>query len=181
MTRILQPAIAPTHFTQDEIAATIEMVVNKAVIHPLAFVQDATIGAGTKVWQFASVIGAVVGERCIISAGAFLGPGTLVGNDCFIGMSVSVCNDMWPETSKEGFDPDKLRAGQWSVTMGDGSTIGANAVILPGVRIGRGAFVAAGAVVDRDVPEAMLWRRNGYLSALPEDRRAKRMRFACVG
>lgn len=149
------------------------------MIHPLAFLDGtALIGTGTKVWQFASVIGAVVGKDCIISAGAFLGPGTLVGDGCFIGMNVSICNDMWPEVSKEGFDIEALRAGKWAVTIGDGSTVGANAVILPGVAIGRGAFVAAGAVVDRNVPDGFLWRRNGYLSATPKNRRAKRMRLA---
>jgi acetyltransferase-like isoleucine patch superfamily enzyme len=150
------------------------------LISPLAFVKDATIGAGTKVWQFASVIEATIGERCIISAGVFLGPGTLVGNDCFIGMSVSICNDMWPSVDKDGFDIEQFRAGKWAVIVGDGSTIGANAVILPGVAIGRGSFVAAGAVVDRNVPDGFLWRRNGYLTAMPENRRAKRMREARI-
>ncbi len=126
------------------------------------------------------MIGATIGKDCIISACAFLGPGTLVGHGCFIGMSVSICNDMWPEPSKEGFDIEQFRAGKWAVIIGDGATIGANAVILPGVAIGKGAFVAAGAVVDRNVPDGFLWRRNGYLSAMPENRRAKRMRFAGV-
>lgn len=170
---------------------------DRAGIHPLAFVDDTVlIGARTKVWQFASVIrgavlgedcniassatidGAIFGNGCIVCAGAFVGPGTLIGDGCFIGMSVSFCNDMWPSVDKDGFDIDQLRAGKWAVIVGDGSTIGANAVILPGVAIGRGAFVAAGAVVDRNVPDGFLWRRNGYLAAMPENRREKRMREA---
>ena len=172
------------------------MIADHAFVHPKAHVDDATIGVGTKVWQFASVIrgavlgedcnvastatidGAVFGNRCIVCAGAFIGPGTLIGDDCFIGMSVSICNDMWPEPSKQGFDIGALRSGKWAVILGDAATIGANAVILPGVAIGKGAFVAAGAVVDRNVPDGFLWRRNGYLTAMPENRRAKRMRRA---
>ncbi len=166
-------------------------------IHPQAQVDDdVKIGVGSKVWQFASVIrgavlgkdctvascavvdGATLGDGCTVGHGASVNPGFLAGTGVFIGPNVTICNDRWPETSKEGFDGDALRTGKWAVIAGDGASIGANAVILPGVRIGVGAMVAAGAVVDRDVPDGFLWRRNGYLGAIPADRREKRMRWA---
>jgi acetyltransferase-like isoleucine patch superfamily enzyme len=101
------------------------------------------------------------------------------GNGVFFGPGAVCCNDMWPETSKEGFDLARLLAGVFCIIIDDGATIGAGAVILPGVRIGAGAFVAAGAVVDRSVPERFLWRRNGYLAPMPIGTRERRMRIVC--
>lgn len=165
-------------------------------IHRLAHVENSTIGARTKVWQFASVIqGTVIGDDCVIGAGATLsgpvigsrtkissgvviGPGFKIGDDCFLGPNVVLCNDMWPEADTTGFDADLLRAGHYCVIVEDGAAIGANAVVLPGVVIGKGAVVAAGAVVTRDVPAGMLWRSNGYIAPTPPDRRSRRMRFA---
>lgn len=175
------------------------MVALSVFIHPMAQVDDsAKIGTGSKVWQFASVIrgavlgrncsvascaivdGAILGDGCTIGHGASVHPGVKAGNGVFIGPGAIACNDMWPETSKEGFDLATLLAGEFCIIIGDGATIGAGAVILPGVRIGKGAFVAAGAVVDRNVPDGFLWRRNGYLTPMPAARREKRMRLARV-
>lgn len=163
------------------------------MIHPLAHIDDTVrIGIAPRIWQFASVIrnawigddcniascalidGAHVGDRCSVAHAAALFPGTKLGNDVFIGPGAMVCNDLWPETSKEGFE-----LGGVTVVIDDGASLGAGAVILPGVRVGRNALVAAGAVVDRNVPDGFLWRRNGYLSAIPANRRTKRMRWAC--
>jgi len=150
-------------------------------IHPLAFVDDtAEIGEGTSVWQFASVIrGAKIGRNCNIATGACIdgsvvgdntkiahnlamGPGFVVGSGCFIGPNVTFCNDAWPRAHTEGFNIG-LYDGKPAVIMEDGSTIGANAVILPGVHIGKGAMIAAGAVVTKNVPEGMIWMANGDL------------------
>lgn len=170
----------------------------RAGVHPQAHVDDSVrLGAGTRIWQFASVTrgtvlgrdcvvwplamldGALFGDRCKIASGVAMGPGFRVGDDVFIGPNTVFANDMWPEADGEGFDEARLRAGQdRAVIVGRGASIGANAVILPGVRIGEGAVVAAGAVVDRDVPAGRLWRRNGYVCEIPADRRAKRMRWA---
>jgi UDP-2-acetamido-3-amino-2,3-dideoxy-glucuronate N-acetyltransferase len=59
----------------------------------------------------------------------------------------------------------------------DGATIGANAVVLPGVVIGKRAMIAAGAVVDRDVPDDHIWRRDGRLAPLNPKRNPCRMRI----
>lgn len=168
------------------------------MIHPLALVDEtAVIGAGTKVWQFATVAlgtrlgrdcsvgaGAVLtgphfGDRCKISSGVVMGPGFRFGDDVFVGPNVVLANDVWPSASTEGYDETALRCGRLSVVVGSGVIIGANAVILPGVTVGDGATVAAGAVVSRDVPSGMVWRRDGELTERPADWREKRMRWAC--
>lgn len=163
-------------------------------IHPKALVQDSVIGARTKVWQFASVIrnakigedcsiatcvivdGAIVGDRCKIQHGAFIDPGIRIGNDVFIGPQVSLCNDFWPRVDTEDwFDIEDLIEGRVVVTqIDDGASIGANAVVLPGVRIGAGAMIAAGAVVPRDVLPGHLFSRDGAMTVI--NRLPRRMR-----
>lgn len=164
-------------------------------IHPMAQVDgSAKIGEGTKVWQFASVIrGAKIGDGCIIAScsivdgaqlgngckighGASINPGVKAGNRVFIGPNATICNDMWPSVDTDGFDLARLLSGEWTVVIGDEATIGAGAVILPGVSIGHGAFVSAGAVVDRDLPDGFLRRRSGYTVLLPAGRNVRRMR-----
>lgn len=166
-----------------------------AFIHPKAHVEGAEIGARTKVWQFASVTGAklgadcsiwphvmldgpVFGDRCKIASGVAMGPGFLFGNDVFVGPNVTVCNDQWPRVERDGFDYDALRSGQWAVIVGDGASIGANAVVLPGAMIGRGSVIAAGAVVNRDVPDVHLFRRDGSCVPLDPAKMKARMRYA---
>lgn len=151
-------------------------------VHPKAEVHDdCSIGAGTKVWQFASVIrGARIGENCSIASGSCIdgsiigdrtviahnlamGPGFKVGNDCFIGPNVTFCNDAFPRAHKEGFDADAYSDGRFAVIMKDGASVGAGAVILPGVVIGERAMIAANAIVSRDVPPDTLWLGQGVL------------------
>jgi len=155
-----------------------------AFVHPLAHIQrTVSIGAGTKVWQFASVIrnaqigencsiaagaivdGSVVGNRSIVSHCAFIDPGMVIGNNCFIGPHVSLCNDIWPRSHRRGwFDMDDLIGGLVTVTrVRDGASIGAGAVIMPGVVIGMDAMVAAHATVTGDVPDGHLWKRDGRI------------------
>lgn len=84
---------------------------------------------------------------------------------------------MWPAVSKEGFELPA--GGQFTVIVEDDASIGAGAIILPGVRIGKGSFVAAGAVVGDDVPAGLVYRRNDYVALQrPPDWRERRMRFA---
>lgn len=150
------------------------------MIHPNAVVSASEIGEDTVVWQFASVIrGAVVGrgctvaayalidaasvgDGCIISSGAQLHPGTRVGNKVFIGPLVVFCNDRWPRVGKDGFDVELILSGKFNtVVVEDSVSIGAGAVVLPGVRIGKGAMISAGAVVTHSVPSAAIWKRSG--------------------
>ena len=136
----------------------------------------ATIGDETKVWHLAQIReGAHVGRECIIGRGAYLGPGVVLGDRCkvqnyalvyepavvedgaFIGPAVVFTNDYFPRA----VTPDgRLKdAAAWSavgVTVREGASIGARAVCVAPVTVGRWAVVAAGAVVTRDVPDFAL-------------------------
>lgn len=167
-----------------------------AFIHPKAHVEGATLGPRTRIWQFATVIrGAVLGadcnvapnamidgsrfgDRCVICQNFGAGPGFLVGNDVFLGPNVVFANDFFAQASKEGFDVERYRRGEWAIIVEDGASIGANAVILPGVRIGARAMVAAGSVVARSVPPNTLLGRDGAMLPITDRMRARRMRFA---
>lgn len=174
------------------------MISDGCFIHQKAHidVKSVSVGTGTKIWQFASLIrgadvgeycvigacaivdGAKVGDRCLIGHGASIHPSASIGNDVFVGPGAVFCNDVWPSTSKEGFDVSALHS-RTTIIVEDGASIGANAVILPGVRIGAGAIVAAGMVCDEDVPASAVLRRDGTFGRKPEKMDAsRRMRFA---
>lgn len=164
-----------------------------AFIHPKAHVDGASLGACTHVWQFASVIrGATLGAGCTVAANAIVDaarlgddcsvghaasvhPGARIGNGVFIGPGAIIANDAWPRTRKEGFDFAALQRGDTiSVEIGDGASIGAGAIVLPGVRIGAGAMVAAGVTVERDVPPWHVFHRGGGIEPItPEIEAAK--------
>lgn len=145
---------------------------NNVFIHPLADVLASHIGAGTNLWQFVvvlpnAVIGAgcnicshcfiendvVVGDRVTIKSGVQLWDGLRVGSDVFIGPNVTFTNDKYPRSGNPDFLPEQT-------VIERGASIGAGAVILPGIKIGRHAMIAAGAVVTRDVPEGKLVKGN---------------------
>lgn len=150
-------------------------------IHAQALVESNTLGEGTRVWAFAhilprAVIGSdcnicdnvfiendvVVGDRVTIKCGVQLWDGTRVEDDVFIGPNATFTNDK--------YSISKHHLESYSITrIAAGASIGANATILPGVEIGRGARVGAGAVVTRSVPSyAVVWgnpaRVNGYVT-----------------
>jgi len=140
-------------------------------------VRGTVLGADCKVWPFVNLDGPVFGDRCIICSGVAMGPGFKFGNDCFIGPNVTVCNDAWPRCDKKGFEPDTFRAGALTVIVGNDVAIGANAVVLPGVKIGSGAVVAAGAAADRDIPASHVLLRNGKCVPIDPEWRENRMRL----
>ena len=104
-----------------------------------------------------------------------MGPGFDVGDDCFIGPNVVFCNDRWPRAVKKGWDDVPLRAGAATIVCEDRVSIGANATILPGVRIGARSMVAAGAVVHRNVPQQSLFKRDGTIAQIDTSRPQHRM------
>lgn len=135
-----------------------------AEIHPLSDVQSPRIGHGTRVWQYVVILpGATIGEGCNICAHCFiendvavgdrvtvkcgvqLWDGIRLGHDVFVGPNVSFANDRFPRSRQH---PNRFEV----TIVEEGASIGAGAVILPGIRIGAGAMVGAGAVVTRDVP-----------------------------
>jgi acetyltransferase-like isoleucine patch superfamily enzyme len=106
-----------------------------------------------------------------------MGPGFWIGDRVFIGPNVTLCNDAWPWADKAGYEPELFDGTQWAVIVESGASIGAGAVVLPGVRIGANAMIGAGAVVFHSVPA------NHVLSVTGEARLIKgaprRMKFAC--
>lgn len=167
-------------------------------IHPLAHVEGAQVGQGAKVFQFASVFGGAVigagtvigpcamingshiGADCKVSYGVNMGPGFWVGDRVFLGPEVVLCNDRWPRVHKDGFDVTEFDGSKWAVIIGDGASLGARATVLPGVRIGRDAMVAAHSVVARDVPDGCLHLADGTITEITDEARhvGRRMRFA---
>lgn len=152
------------------------MIDESAVIHPLAQVAEgSSVGAGTRVWQFALVLsgatigcdcnlnahtlvegGAVLGDRVTLKCGVFVWDGVILEDDVFCGPNATFTNDKNPRS--------KVRPDEYLVTrVGQGASIGAGAVILPGLTIGRGAMIGAGAVVTRDVPDGETWAGNPAL------------------
>lgn len=132
-------------------------------VHPRALVESERVGPGTRIWAFAhvmpgAVIGAdcnicdhtyvegdvIIGDRVTLKSGVFLWDGLRVEDDVFIGPQATFTNDPMPRSRQ----PFTLR----QTTIRQGASIGAGAVVLPGVTIGERAMVGAGAVVTRDVP-----------------------------
>ncbi len=143
-----------------------------AFVHETALVETgASIGEDTRIWHQAQVrTRANVGARCIVGKGAFVDFDVSIGDDSklqnyacvyhgvtlgrgvFVGPHAVFTNDRRPRATDPSFAP--LGDGDWEVgetRVDDGAAIGANATILPGIRIGRWAMVGAGAVVTRDV------------------------------
>ncbi|MCL3817863.1 acyltransferase [Aeromicrobium wangtongii] len=136
----------------------------------------ATIGTGTLVWDLAQVReDARLGERCVIGRGAYIGPGVVLGDHCkvqnhalvyeparlgegvFIGPAAVLTNDLFPRAVTPA--GELKRAEDWDavgVVVEAGASVGARAVCIAPVRIGRWAMIAAGAVVTRDVPDFAL-------------------------
>lgn len=135
------------------------------MIDPLARVEEgACIGPRTRVWQFVVVLsgarigadcnlnahtfvedGAVVGDRVTLKCGVYLWDGIELADDVFCGPNATFTNDKYPHSRRK---PD----GYPVTRVGRGASIGAGAVILPGLTIGSAALIGAGAVVTRDVP-----------------------------
>lgn len=143
-------------------------------VHPSSFVDEgAEIGAGTKIWHFGHVMpGARVGRNCNIGQNAFIGAEVVVGDnvkiqnnvslytgvtvedDVFLGPSMVFTNVVNPRSHvrrRDEYRPTLIRRG---------ASIGANATIVCGITLGRYAFVGAGAVVTRDVPDYALVHGN---------------------
>ena len=106
---------------------------------------DCHIGIHTTIGAFVEIgKGAVVGERCRIQSHVFIPSGVTIGSNVFIGPHVCFTNIKKPKC-------DVINRNYEKTYVEDDVVIGAGAVILPGVRIGQGAFIGAGAVVTKDV------------------------------
>jgi acetyltransferase-like isoleucine patch superfamily enzyme len=146
-------------------------------VHGTADVDEtADLGPGTTVWHLAQIReNARLGSDCIVGRGAYVGPGVVAGDQVklqnyalvyeparledqvFIGPAAILTNDLFPRSTDAS---GKLkRPADWEalgVVVRRGASIGARAVILPGVVVGSWAMVAAAAVVTKDVPDFAL-------------------------
>ncbi|EOS54334.1 MULTISPECIES: acyltransferase [Paenibacillus] len=136
--------------------------------HPTAVIDEgAVIGENTKVWHFSHISsGSEIGHSCSLGQNVFVAPRVTIGNGVKIQNNVSVYEGViledyvfcgpsmvftnvrtprsaFPRNTSSDYRPTRVRRG---------ASIGANATIVCGVEIGEWAFVAAGAVVNRDVP-----------------------------
>lgn len=173
-------------------------------MHPQAICETEVVGDGTRVWAFAHVLpGAKIGSKCNICDGVFvendvtigdevtvksgvqLWDGVELGDRVFIGPNVTFSNDRFPRSKQH---PVKFAR----TVVERHASIGANATILPGLRIGYGAMIGAGAVICNDVPSRAIVVGNpgriiGYEGAtdiepsngadLPSDFPAKLIKF----
>jgi UDP-2-acetamido-3-amino-2,3-dideoxy-glucuronate N-acetyltransferase len=152
-------------------------------VHESSYVDEgAQVGAGTKIWHFSHVLsGAKIGERCsfgqncCVSSGVVIGnnvkvqnnvsiyEGTSIEDDVFLGPSCVLTNVTNPRSQV-------VRRSLYETTLlRRGCTIGANATVVCGITVGRYAFVAAGAVVAKDVPDYALMvgvpaQQKGWMS-----------------
>jgi len=159
----------------------------KPYIHPTAIVDDgASIGNNTRIWHWVHVSGgAVIGERCSLGQNVYIGNDVKIGNrvkiqnnvsvydqviledDVFCGPSMVFTNVYNPRSAIE-------RKDEYRTThVKEGATLGANCTVVCGSTIGRYAFVGAGAVITKDVPDYALMvgvpaRQIGWMSRFGE-------------
>ena len=151
------------------------------MIHPLADVQSVNIGAGTKIWQFCLILPeAVIGKNCNINCHVFIENDVMIGDDVtiksgvqiwdglriadnvFIGPNVTFSNDQVPRS--------KIYPENYLKTIIEyGASIGSNATILPGIIIGKKAFIGAGSVITKNIQPHSVWYGNpakhqGYIT-----------------
>jgi UDP-2-acetamido-3-amino-2,3-dideoxy-glucuronate N-acetyltransferase len=151
--------------------------------HPTAIVdQPADIGAGTKIWHFSHVLaGAKIGERCIFGQNCQVAGDTVIGNNVKVQNNVSIYagahidDDVFlgPSCVLTNVTNPRSQVNRHSLYektyIRRGATIGANATVVCGITLGRYSFIAAGAVVAKDVPDYALMvgnpaRRIGWMS-----------------
>jgi UDP-2-acetamido-3-amino-2,3-dideoxy-glucuronate N-acetyltransferase len=132
------------------------------IFHPqLVNLYGCTIGDECKIATFVEIQrGATLGNRVKVEAFAFIPSGVTLEDGVFVGPHVCFTNDRYPAAvDAEGRLLGAGDSGDWEVVptvVEAGASIGANATIVCGVRIGRGALVGAGSVVTKDVPPGML-------------------------
>lgn len=144
--------------------------------------ENCTIGNGTKIWHFSHIMpGAVIGENCNLGQNVVVSPKVVLGNnvrvqnnvsiyegvicedDVFLGPSMVLTNVINPRSAVS-------RKNEFKTTLiKKGASIGANATVVCGNTIGRYAFIGAGTVVTKDVPDYALiignpGRQTGWMS-----------------
>ena len=140
-------------------------IAHQPYIHPLADVQSVYIGEDSRIWQYSVILAqaeigkncnicahtliendVVIGNNVTVKSGVFLWDGITIQDNVFIGPNVTFTNDKHPRSKQY---PEEF----FRTVIEQGASIGANATILPGIKIGKNAMIGAGAVVTKDVPE----------------------------
>lgn len=133
---------------------------------------DVQAGPDCRVWGFTTILPKVrLGARCVIGAWNYLGTGAVLGDDVhtqqhvaiangavignrvFLGPHATLLDDLHPRVNNADWQPNPP-------TLEDDVSIGAGALIMPGVRVGANAVIGAGAVVTKDVPAGQTWAGN---------------------
>jgi UDP-2-acetamido-3-amino-2,3-dideoxy-glucuronate N-acetyltransferase len=173
--------------------------------HESAYIDDGCeIGRATKIWHFTHVMtGSVIGERCNIGQNVVIAPAVRIGNNVKIQNNVSVytgvvleddvfCGPSMVFTNVVNPRSHVSRKNEYQQTLvKKGATLGANSTIVCGHTIGRFAFIGAGAVVTRDVPDYALvignparisgWMCGCGVKLAPGPKRPARARCAACG
>jgi len=128
-------------------------------------IKNCKIGKNTKIWHFVNLYDCEIGDNCVIAsfveigkakignncrieAYVFIPEGVTIEDDVFIGPHVCFINDKYPKSK-----------GEWKLKktiVKKGASIGANATILCGIKIGKNSLIGAGSVVTKDVPDDVL-------------------------
>lgn len=156
-------------------------------IHESSFVDaGAKLGLHTSIWHFVHVeSGAVVGENCNIGQSCYIGNNAVVGNACRLGNSVAIFSHVElgdyvfcaPYMVFTHIDFPRAAVSRRAVfaktVVGTGSTLGANCTVVPGIEIGTGTFLAAGATLTNSTADWSLMigtpaRHVGWVSAYGE-------------
>lgn len=113
-----------------------------------------SIGSETKIGPFVEIQkGVRVGQRCKISSHSFICEGVTIEDEVFVGHGVMFTNDPFPRATNPDGSQQFDRDWQTVETVVEkGASLGSNATILCGIRIGAGALIGAGSVVTKDVP-----------------------------
>lgn len=162
-------------------------LMNDISIHESAIVDaGAQIGQGSRIWHFVHVCsGASIGKQCSLGQNVFVGNKVVIGDNCKIQNNVSVYDNVTLQDNvfcgpsmvfTNVYNPRSAieRKAEYRDTLvKEGATLGANCTIVCGVTIGRYAFVGAGAVIQRDVPDYALMvgvpaRQIGWMSEFGE-------------
>lgn len=143
---------------------------------PARIHQRAGIGANTSVWPQTAIredarigdnciigravyvdVGVIIGDRCKIQDGALLYSPAVVEDGVFIGPGAILTNDTHPRAiNPDGSLKDSSDWDKQGVVVRKGASVGAGAIVMPGITVGRWSMIGAGAVVIEDVPDHAL-------------------------
>lgn len=151
------------------------------MIHPLSDCNNKRIPDSSNIWQFCVIFpNCHIGENCnicshcliednvwigdnvTIKSGVQIWDGIIIEDNVFIGANVSFTNDRYPRSKNKNWQMLKTK-------IENGASIGAGSVVLPGLTIGKSAFIGAGSVVTKNVPANTIWFGNpakmkGYIT-----------------